>query len=139
MKLNSNEAVWAPKDHPKYLVILRTNQRAPDSREQFLQANVRLLERLQQEASPEEVEEANRILENHLEPEVLEWLPKDLLHNSQTPQLLMDLPKAEGGNLHEWIKEAEEMLQAEPMRLPEVVSAAEQLTLPDRVGHMLLP
>ena len=136
MKLNANDRLWAPMDKPRHLLVIPQGMPKPQTRAQFLAANVQMLQRLREEAGEEEMTEANRVLER-LEPEVLDWLPQELLNNRQTPELLSSLQLVEGSPLHEWVVEAEDALQAPPMPQAEMRKLAEELTLPGRIAQML--
>jgi hypothetical protein len=137
MKLNANDKLWAPKDDPRYLLVLRKEQPNPTTKAQFLEANVDLLERLQKEADPEETDLANQILQNSLEWEVRQWLPPALFHSPKTPRLLLSLPLVEGSQFHEWKGGVEDALVA-PAEDPETaLKEAEQLDLEIALLSML--
>ena len=135
MKLNASR-IWAPINAPQYLLILQPGMQIPKTRAQFLTANAQMIQRLKEEAGEEEVEEANQILAR-LEPEVLDWLPADLLANPKTPEQLTDLQAVEGSPLHEWKVGVDEALKALQMPEAEAREIAEALTLPSRISQMI--
>jgi hypothetical protein len=136
MKLNTNDRLWAPMDKPRYLLVLPQGTPEPQTRAQFLAANVQMLHRLVDEAGEEEIDEANCRLEN-LEPEVLDWLPRELLRNHQTPELLTSLQLVEGSPLHEWKKDVDEALSDPRMPETEAMEEAQYLTLAGRISQMI--
>jgi hypothetical protein len=136
MKLNTNDRLWAPMDKPRHLLVIPQGTPEPQTLAQFKALNAQLLQRLREEAGPEEMEEANRALDQ-LEPEVRDWLPEGLFRNRQTPELLSSLQLVEGSPLHQWAVEAEDALQAPQMPQAEAHRAVESLTLPSRVAQML--
>ena len=137
MKLNPNDRPWAPEDNPRYLLILKKDQPNPQTRKQFVAANVLLLERLQEEAGPEEIALANRILENRLETEVLDWLPPGLFQNPQTPWMLLNLQLVEGSPIHEWKTSVDDLLEGQEMAPEEAQAEAKALTLEGALLRML--
>jgi hypothetical protein len=137
MKLNANDKLWAPKDNPRYLLILRKEQPNPKTKAQFLEANVDLLERLQKEADPEEIDQANQILQNSLEWEVRQWLPPALFNSPKTPRLLLSLQLVEGSPLHEWKGGVEDALMAPAEDQETALEEVEQLDLETALLRML--
>jgi hypothetical protein len=95
-----------------------------------------MLLRLRAQAGEEEIQVANNCLRNRVEPEVLDWLPTELLNNRQTPELLHSLQLVEGSALHEWKVGVDEALEAPQMPEAEAREEAQALTLPSRIGQM---
>lgn len=137
MKLNSNDRLWAPMDNPRYLLVLPQGTPGPETRAQFLAANIQLLHRLCGEAGDEEIQEANRLLADNLEPEVLDWLPQELLNNPKTAELLTGLQLVEGSPLHEWKMAVDEALSDPRMPETEAMEEAQYLTLVGRISQMI--
>ncbi len=134
VKLNANDMIWAPMNE-RYLLVLPQGATEPRTRNQFLAANARMLNRLVEEAGEEEIQEANRRLEN-LEAEVLDWLPPELLNNPQTPRILADLQLVEGSPLHEWKMGVDDALESPRMLETEARQIAQEMTLPSRISQM---
>ena len=137
MKLNANETLWAPRNQPRYLLVLPRNQRPPRTRQEFLDLHAALLARLVDEAEDRELEEAGTHLENNLEPEVLDWLPDQRFKDPKTAPLLHSLPLVEGSPLHEWKTEVDAALREPAMPEEEAQREVESLTLPGRLNQML--
>lgn len=124
-------------NQPRYLLVLRQNQRPPKTRQEFLDLHADLLARLVDEADNRELGEAGAHLENNLETEVLDWLPDQLFKDPKTVPLLHSLQLVEGSPLHEWKTEVDETLQGPEMPEAEARREAESLTLPVRLNQML--
>lgn len=137
MKLNANDRLWAPMDKPRHLLVIPQGAPEPQTRAQFLAANIQLLQRLRDQASEEEIQEANRLLVDNLEPEVLDWLPQELLNNPKTAELLTSLQLVEGSPLHEWKMDVDTALSDPRMPETEAMEEAHYLTLVSRISQMI--
>ncbi len=127
MKLRQNERVWAPAEHPEYLCLLIGKQQPPKTQEEFLLRQTQVLRRLLEEASPGEIKEANRKLQDEFPPEMLEFLPTDLLPNPRTVNYLLFNPMSEGTKIHQWKWGVLDLLDSPPM--PEAEALEEARTL----------
>ena len=136
MKLNANDKFWAPVDNPRYLLVIPAGRQEPQNRNQFLAANLQMLQRLQAEAGEEEIQEANQVL-RQLETEVLDWMPDKLLNDPRTLELLTSLPLEYGSHLYEWKAGVEEALKQPRMLETEAREEAETLTLVGRISQMI--
>ena len=136
MKLNANDKIWAPVDNPRYLLVIPEGRPVPQNRNQFLAANLQMLQRLLEEAGEEEIQEANQVL-RQLETEVLDWMPDKLLNDPRTLELLTDLTPVDGSPLKEWKAGVEAALKEPRMLETEARQEAETLTLAGKIGQMI--
>lgn len=129
MILTPTDRPWAPQDSPDYLCVLTGSQLPPRNREAFLRRQAELLARLVEEANEGEIENGNRMLEDNLQTEELDYLPSGLLRDPRTCQYLMFNPAVEGAKLHEWKHGADEALQIPEMPPEESLELAKELCL----------
>lgn len=129
MKLNPNEIAWAPEEKPELLIVLGLQESPPKSQDSYLRKLAELLSRLVKEASPSEVEEANRQLRLNLPEEEQLWLPADLLADPSCPQKLLLNPASLGSRLHEFKQEVRQAVGSKPMPPEEAFQVAEGLSL----------
>jgi hypothetical protein len=127
MNLNQDDKMWMPEDQEQYLLVYRGT--FPTTRELFLMKQADLLTRLVEEASPEEIEDANQRLRSNLEQEVLNHLPLNLLSDPDCPNRLMLNPMSEGSPMHEWKSEIRDAMELPSVPQPEVRREAEELNL----------
>lgn len=137
MTLTNNDKPWCPGNDPDYLCVLALNQNAPQTTELLLVEQVRLLQRLVAEAGPDEVEEANRRLEQNLQEEELLNLPPGLLNKPRTPNILLVQPAVLGCKLADWKEGLEEAVNLPPMPEQEAREEAENLSLESFLGRIL--
>lgn len=139
MKLNDSEIVLVPKGQPDLLLVIGKDHKIPKNQEMFLLKSADLLSRLVQEASPGEIKDANRRLQENLPEEEQVWLPLDLLDDPKTPRALMMNPASEGGRLHEWKVAVEELMSGklELIPQPEARQLAEELNLETFLSRFL--
>jgi hypothetical protein len=135
MNLNQDDKVWIPEDQEQYLLVYRGS--FPKTRELFLIAQANLLKRLVEEASPEEIEDANRRLRLNLEQEVLIQLPGKLLNDPSCPSRLMLNPMSEGSPMHEWKSEIRDAMDLPSIPQSEVTQEAESLNLEVFLSRLL--
>ncbi len=137
MKLNNDDKPWCPGENPDYLCVLGHNQPPPKTAELLLVSQVRLLQRLVAEASPDEVEDANRRLNDNLQDEELLNLPLGGFKNRRTANILLVQPAVLGYRLADWKAGMEKALSLPSMPEPEAMSEAESLSLESFLGRIL--
>jgi hypothetical protein len=137
MKLNNDDKPWCPGENPDYLCVLGRNVPPPKTAELLLVSQVRLLQRLVAEASPEELADANRRLELNLQEEELLNLPPGLLKKPRTPNILLVQPAALNYKLADWKEGLAEAVNLPPMPEKEAREEAESLTLESFLGRIL--
>lgn len=139
MHLKDTEIVWIPKDQPDLLLVMNKGHKPPRDQEMFLLKSADLLARLVREASPAEIEDANRRLRENLPEEEQTWLPPDLLDDPATPRALFNNPASLGSRLHEWKETVEEAMSGnlELIPQPEARPMAEELSLESYLSRFL--
>lgn len=137
MILQPKDRPWAPEECPQYLCILQGDQLPPRNLDLFLNRQVELLQRLQQQASPRELSQANRQLELDLPAEVLLHLPSNLLFDDRLPGLLLLNPQSEGSPLHQWKEGFNQALSLPPMPEAQSLEEAQGLSLESYLNHLL--
>jgi hypothetical protein len=119
---------WMPEDKPEYLSLHRSGSKTgrQETKDQFLLDQAELLRMLVAEASPGEIGDANRRIQDGLPENGAEHLPSGLLNNPATPQaLIWTYPAEPGSMLADWrdgIMEALEAPEASPEDLKDEVS-----------------
>jgi hypothetical protein len=137
MKLNNDDKPWCPGENLDYLCVLGRNQPPPKTAELLLVSQVRLLQRLVAEARPDEVEDANRRLNDNLQDEELLNLPLGGFKNRRTANILLVQPAALGYKLADWKEGLAEAVNLPPMPEKEAREEAECLTLESFLGRVL--
>lgn len=137
MMLTNDDKPWCPGENRDCLCVLKINQPPPQTKELLLVEQVRLLQRLVAEASPDEVEDANRRLNANLQEEELLNLPPGLLKKPRTPNILLVQPAALGYRLADWKEGLAEAVNLPPMPEQEAREEAENLSLESFLGRIL--
>lgn len=119
MNLKPTDQIFAPADHPEYLLAMPERQKWPHNQESFLLAASTMLDKLVAEATEGEIEDANNRLKDHLALEAQLGLPGKLLKDPWFPTRLFLNPMVEGSPLHEWKVGAEDVLNSPQMPLEE--------------------
>lgn len=100
MQLTRSEHGWCPEDQEQYLCLWR--DKAPQSAAELLNRQVDLLALLQKQASPRELQQANRQLQWALPEEQYLFLPDKLLEDPRLPDYLLRNPAPELSPLGVW-------------------------------------
>lgn len=137
MKLSDSMKPWAPSGRPDYLCLLKGRNQHPRDREAFLSNQAELLAELVRQADQGEVEQANRLLQDRLPAEQLDYLPPDLLNNPKTALQLLHHPAVEGGKLHRWKAGADQLLMSNPMSKAQAQKEAAELNLGTYLSRLL--
>ena len=117
--------------------MLHPQQPPPTTAEKNLDLQVDFLRELIKESDPGDVEAANRMLQDSLPSEFLDFLPTKLLADPRTAQSLIFNPAPTGSTLADWKEGAEEAVQKPPMSSELVLECLQDLDLPTFLGRLL--
>lgn len=131
MKSQPKLRYWMPRGGEPYLTLARpTPDGRPKTAEAFLDDQVEILKRLVKEASKEEVEQANRLLEDNLPMHAKAALPMAGLEDQEIQEqvLLVGLTDPTEG-LEQWRAAIPKMIKEPSETKREAQAMGESLTL----------
>jgi hypothetical protein len=137
MKLTDNDKPWCPVDKPQYLCLLKPGQQPPKSAESLWLEQAELLERLVKEANEDEIENANRIVDDNQTAEMLINLPLKKFNDPRMPRVLLGQTSEPGSIFGDWKEGLAEAVKLPPMSEKEATEEAESLTLESFLGRIL--